>query len=50
MLIHQKRFQSFLLYYKQQTLVWEEEGLSEAEVMCCTPEEFKTYLTTKGIS
>jgi hypothetical protein len=46
-LIHQKLFQSFLLYYKQQTL-WEEEGPSEAEVMCWTPEEFKTYLTTKA--
>jgi hypothetical protein len=46
MLIHQKLFQSFLLYYKRQTL-WEEEGPSEAKVMCWTPEEFKTYLTTK---
>jgi hypothetical protein len=47
MLIHQKLFKSFLLYYKRQTL-WEEEGPSEAEVMCWTPEEFKTYLTTKA--
>jgi hypothetical protein len=47
MLIHQKLFQSFLLYYKRQTL-WEGEGPSEAEVMCWTPEEFKTYLTTKA--
>jgi hypothetical protein len=47
MLIHQKMFQSFLLYYKRQTL-WDEEGPSEAEVMCWTPEEFKTYLTTKA--
>jgi hypothetical protein len=47
MLIHQKLFQSFLLYYKRQTL-WDEEGPSEAEVMCWIPEEFKTYLTTKA--
>jgi hypothetical protein len=47
MLIHQKLFQSFLLYYKRQTL-WEEEDPSEAEVMCWNPEEFKTYLTTKA--
>jgi hypothetical protein len=47
MLIHQKLFQSLLLHYKRQTL-WEEEGPSEAEVMCWTPEEFKTYLTTKA--
>jgi hypothetical protein len=47
MLIHQKLFQSFLLYYKRQTL-WDEEGPSEAEVMSWTPEEFKTYLTTKN--
>jgi hypothetical protein len=47
MLIHQKLFQSFLLYYKRQRL-WEEGGPSEAEVMCWTPEEFKTYLTTKA--
>jgi hypothetical protein len=33
MLIHQKLFKSFLLYYKWQTL-WEEEGPSEAEVKC----------------
>jgi hypothetical protein len=26
----------------------EEEGPSEAEVMCWTPEEFKTYPTTKA--
>jgi hypothetical protein len=46
-LIHQKLFKSFLLYYKWQTL-WEEEGPSEAEVMCWTPEEFETYLTRKA--
>jgi hypothetical protein len=48
MLIHQKLFQSFLLYYKQRTL-WEEDGPYEAKVMCWTPEEFKTYLTTKAL-
>jgi hypothetical protein len=47
MLIHQKLLKSFLLYYKRQTL-WEEEGPSEAEVVCWTPEEFKTYFTTKA--
>jgi hypothetical protein len=47
MLIHQKLIKSFLLYSKRQTL-WEEEGPSEAEVMCWTPEEFKAYLTTKA--
>jgi hypothetical protein len=47
MLIHQKLFHYFLLYYKWQTLQGE-EGLSEAEVTCWTPEEFKTYRTTKA--
>jgi hypothetical protein len=47
MLIHPNLFQSFLLYSKRQIL-WEEEGRSETEVMCWTPEEFKTYLTTKA--
>jgi hypothetical protein len=28
--------------------LWEEEGPSDAEVMCWTPEEFKAYLTTKA--
>jgi hypothetical protein len=46
MLIHQNLFKSFLLYYKRQTL-WEEEDPSEAEVMCWTPEEFKTSLPQK---
>jgi hypothetical protein len=49
MLIHQKLFKSFLLYYKQQTL-WEEEGPSEAEVMGWTPEEFKDIPYHKSMS
>jgi hypothetical protein len=40
-------FKSFLFSYKQHT-IWEEEGPTEAAVMCWTPEEFKTYLTTKA--
>jgi hypothetical protein len=47
MLFHQRVFKSFLLYYKHKTL-WEEEGPTEDEVMCWTPEEFTAYHTSKA--
>jgi hypothetical protein len=46
-LLYQRMFKSFLLYYKIKNL-WEEEGPTEDEVMCWTPEEFKAYLTSKA--
>jgi hypothetical protein len=36
MIIHQKKLQAFLLFYKQKTL-WEEESSTEDEVQEWTP-------------
>jgi hypothetical protein len=46
MIIHQKKLQAFLLFYKWKML-WEEEGPTEDEVLEWTPCEFNAYCKSK---
>jgi hypothetical protein len=46
MIIHQKKLQAFLLFYKWKTL-WEEEGPTRDEVLEWTPREFNAYCKSK---